>query len=494
MDYWPAEFKILRLYKAQLFASQKKTIAFVLRHKRAFVLSEMGTGKTRAAAYGLYILWWRYTHRYNKPFRALIVAPLSTLDAVWGAELKSVAGGSIPVYVATGPIAKRCRNIEQMSDGVVVTNYHALGAMYETLRTWRPDLLIIDESAMLRNPNTLWHKALMRLANGTGRVPPPWSTAPLSMTWVWALTGAPTPNAPTDAWGQMAVVRPREAGYFGAWRNKTMVAVQRVGKCIFSYAPKPDADKLVHAYLQPAIRYTREQVVDLPPSTTSRRFVPLPAKRRRLLDELRRQAAIVVDKSRITAANAAVVVGKALQIALGTVIDDEGEVQILDATERYAVVAELIDEAAAKVLVFAAYRAAIERLADYLADRSSASAVAVVHGDVGLSERTELFASFQEPSDPLRVIVAHPGSMAHGLTLTEASTIVWLGPVWSADLYTQACARIHRPGQVRPCHIVQIYGCELEARAYNVLERRLTLQDAILGLYEKIVDSNEKLW
>jgi SNF2 family DNA or RNA helicase len=74
--------------------------------------------------------------------------------------------------------------------------------------------------------------------------------------------------------------------------------------------------------------------------------------------------------------------------------------------------------------------------------------VEIVDGSVSVTQRNRIFADFRRSKDP-HVLVANAGAMSHGLTLTEASTIVWYAPTNSNDTYNQANARIVRPGQER---------------------------------------------
>ena len=48
----------------------------------------------------------------------------------------------------------------------------------------------------------------------------------------------------------------------------------------------------------------------------------------------------------------------------------------------------------------------------------------------------------------LPVLALHPASGGHGLNLQHGgSRMAWISPTWSAELWDQTIARIHRPGQ-----------------------------------------------
>src|SRR5208282_4618728 len=80
---------------------------------------------------------------------------------------------------------------------------------------------------------------------------------------------------------------------------------------------------------------------------------------------------------------------------------------------------------------------------------------AVVNGDVSQRDRSEIFSNFQQGENP-RLLIADPGTMAHGLDLFMAQTVVWYGPTDKTELYLQANKRCHRPGQKYPVTVVEL--------------------------------------
>lgn len=96
-------------------------------------------------------------------------------------------------------------------------------------------------------------------------------------------------------------------------------------------------------------------------------------------------------------------------------------------------------------------------------------------------ERNQTLSDFMAKEKP-RVLIAHPRTMAHGLTLTQASTVIWFGPIDSTELYLQANKRIDRPGQTKATTIVQLTSTSVETEIYRRLESNETLQGALLKL------------
>jgi len=108
----------------------------------------------------------------------------------------------------------------------------------------------------------------------------------------------------------------------------------------------------------------------------------------------------------------------------------------------------------------------------------------VIHGDVSVRNRTEIFKKFQEQPNP-RVLVVQPSAAAHGVTLTAANVIIWYAPVTSTETYLQANARIDRPGQRNPMTVVHIQGSPVENRLYSMLQGNINNHEKLIDLYKK---------
>jgi len=253
---------------------------------------------------------------------------------------------------------------------------------------------------------------------------------------------------------------------------------------MYVWVPKANALDVVHAQMQPAIRYAREDCIDLPPTLYRTLPAPMTATQHVAYHDMLVRMKTDFDNGQVTAVNEGVQCLKLLQICCGVVYGNEGEQLKTDAGPRAQLVAELVEEADAKVIVFVPFRAALDYLADKLAKHFS---VARLSGATAKGERDKIFLSFQNEKDP-RVLVAQPAAMSHGLSLTAANTIIWYGPT-SAEIYEQANARVTRPGQTKNTFVVNLESSELERRAYTRLQHKRKLQGILLDMFqhEKII-------
>lgn len=293
------------------FDHQRKTASFLTLNKRAFCLSEQGTGKTPSAI-------WASDYLLEKEIikRVLVICPLSIMQAAWQNDLFKFAMHR-SVGIAHGDKKKRIDVIKSPVQYVII-NFDGVQIVKDEIEKGGFDLIIIDEATALKNANTDRWKVINKLVKPD--------------TWLWAMTGTPAAQSPVDAYGLGKLVCPdRVPKYAGAWKDMVM---QRITQ--FKWIPKPSANDIVFKTLQPAIRYTKAQCLDLPDILYSSRFVPLTKMQEKYYDTLRKQMTMQAAGEQVTAVNAAVNLNKLLQIsclAYNTeVLTDVGWVEIRNVT------------------------------------------------------------------------------------------------------------------------------------------------------------------
>ena len=442
------------------FAHQKTTASFLTMYKRAFCFNEQGTGKTASAIWAADFLM-----KQGKVRRVLVVCPLSIMDSAWRADLFTFAMHR-SVDIAYGPKDKRRQIIEGDAEFIII-NYDGVEIVADAVANGGFDLIIIDEATHYKNPQTNRWKVLSKLVKPE--------------TWLWMMTGTPAAQSPLDAFGLAKLVNPKGVPrFFGTFREQVMYKVTQ-----FKWMPRPEATDVVYNALQPAIRFTKDQCLDLPDMTYAKREVPLTSQQKKYYDMLKNRMVLQADGEEITAANAAVMMNKLMQISCGAVYTDDNETLEFDIKNRYNILKEVIDESSQKVLVFVPFRHVIDLLAERL--KKDKITTEVISGDVSAKRRTDIFKRFQEQPDP-RVLVIQPRAAAHGVTLTAANTVVWWGPTSSLETYAQANARVHRSGQKHKCTVVQLQGSDVERRVYKLLDGRIDVHTKMIDLYREMLD------
>jgi len=446
------------------FDHQKKTASFLSLRRRAFCFNEAGTGKTSAAIWAA-----DYLMNIGEVRRVLVICPLSIMQTAWRADIFKTAMHRTAL-VAHGDRDKREKIIASDAEFVII-NYDGVNIVADAIANGDFDLIIVDEANAYKTATTKRWKSLSKLLTANTRL--------------WMMTGTPASQSPLDAYGLAKLVSPsRVPKYMTSWRDKVMTQYSR-----FRWEPKSDAKDKVYEALQPAVRFTKKECLDLPDITYQTRLVPLTAQAAKFYKELKNQLQIEAAGEAISAVNAAAAMNKLLQISGGAVYSDEKAVVEFDVSPRLKELKEVLDETVRKVVVFVPYVHTIDIVNKFLVTQGITTGI--IKGDVSANKRSELIQKFQSEKDP-RVLIVQPQSASHGVTLTEADTVVFWSPVLSVETYMQCVARIDRVGQKHKMTVVHLQGSAVESRVYDMLQGKIDRHVKLVDLYKQELNNESR--
>lgn len=439
---------------------QVKTVQFCVDWMRLANLSDPGTGKTLSSIWAADCLM-----RQGRVRRVLVVAPKSTLNHVWRRELFDTLP-TTPVVSLSGTREKKQKVAQDLRIKWLIVNYESL----HLLEGYLPevDLVIVDEATRVKNYKARATKALVRIAENKR---------------LWLLTGTPAPQAPTDAYSAIRMLRSGNYKSFKWFRDLTMLQITS-----FTWKPRDGAADVVASQYQPAIRFRRQDCFDLPDRQIIDMQIDLSPQQDKLAKDFLKQAWAELGGKKITAVNAGVSLSKALQVMAGGVYhpvekdsDDVQTATAVDASPMLEQIRALVEQSEGPTLVFAPYRISVAVIAQHL--ENAGLKIGRVTGATPQAERDRIFDQVQ--AGTLDGVVAVPTTMSHGLTLTTATTEVWVTPPFSFETYEQGIARIYRKGQKRKTVIFRLTYTSLTNMLWKRIDGRASLQDTILRLMEE---------
>ena len=386
---------------------QVEAVAWLKGRYRAFELDSAGTGKTVMAL----------TAALEFGLPVTVICPAVAVG-VWQFELQRAAP-HIQVRVQDGraPVAA------PEPGEWLITTYDRANVVAHPQRFG----VILDESHLIKNSGTQRFARVVKIiAQGRG--------------FCWAMTGTPILKDPDDLWHQMAALgvhkqlyRTRE-NFLKLFGGSRTLAGMKWGKI------KPEAWEPLRPLM---LRRDKQALLGLPPKIHEEWHLDLSKADQRLFDAL-----------------------AAKYPAECAGWDGDGEPHLMQELAHYsAVKAQLalpfIREMPGPVVVFSAHRAAAAYLADELGWPS-------ITGSTSVDDRTDIAARFQAGELPGLVCTIHAAGLA--LTLTRASTAIYVSRTWSGAVNEQSEDRLHRSGQTQEVRIIQ-------CRANSALEKQV---DAVL--------------
>lgn len=445
---------------------QLYTAAFITLNPRAYVLSDPRTGKT-----GSLLLAMDYMQKHGMiTGGVLIITTVTTMPSVWAGSIKATMPNA-KVLIAHG--RTRATAPAEPAD-FYVTNYDSCRlstqAFIAAVREKRIGAVIIDELTHVANAGSQRHKAIDAIVNKT------------ALRYVIGVTGSPG-NNPEAVYGMCRMINRAKlpCQTKTAWMN---LVTYQYGPETFMRKPTHDAPQIIHRSMMPAVRFKKEDIIDLPPVVYQDRTYELSKEQKTIREQFKDEAVALVNSGDvITAANAAVVANKLLQVAQGFVMNNDSEPVYLEHTARINAMLDAIAETDRKVVVFGMYKAGNRKLVEVI--KKAGYSVELVDGSITGQKRAEILDNFQHKKDP-HVLVAQYITVSFGVELSAADTmIMWSPPVIGGFMYAQVLERLSSAKQTSDkISIIRLIGSPEEQRVFNRLDDGQAAGAVIAGLFE----------
>jgi len=417
---------------------------FIVNNESAFVIVDMGLGKTLAALKAIEEL--KNSFMISK---TLVIAPLRVATHVWPDEIEKW-NIDLTYSLVAGKSAKKRKQAVETNADIHIINRENISWLVESFN-WPWDMVIIDESSSFKCPTSQRFKAMKQVRGLISRIV--------------LLTGTPAANSLLDLWAQMWLIDggKRLLSSYYTFRNRYFEAGR------YKYYPCRGATHEIHELVsEVSINFRLEDYNDLPEIVHINRYIELPDSIMKQYKKLERDLYIELQGSTLRAANAAVLQNKLQQYIQGAMYDSESEEEYhVIHNEKFEELEEIVEEAqGAHMIIAYTYQSDLERLK-----------LAYPEG----TDIREKGAIERWNRKEIQILFAHPASAGHGLNLQDGGHIlVWLGLPWSLELWLQMNKRIHRSGQTATCLIYRIVARNtVDERILYALDKKQKVQDAL---------------
>lgn len=433
---------------------QRAAIDALLTHTHYGLMLDMGLGKTVITLTAIKALLddWAVA-------KVLIIAPKKVADSTWATESqKWDHTKDLRVVKVMGSEDKRRQALAADAD-IYIINREMVVWLCEQYKQLPFDMLIIDESSNFKNPQAKRFKALKKQRGVFSRIV--------------LLTGTPAPNTLEDLWAQVYLLDAGErlGRTITAYRSKYFTPAMTNGHVVYSYKLRKGADTAIHSKIRDiCLSMKKQDVMDeitMQDGYISRVVkVSLTPDEEATYNDMERDFVLALPQDEvISAASAAALSNKLLQLVNGSVYTDEGDVVTIH-TRKVDALKEIASREG-NLLVFYNFKHDREAIRAAFPDA------------VDLSDDETLQAW---DAGKIKMLLAHPASAGYGLNLQQGGhVIVWYGMTWSLEQYLQANARLNRQGQT---HLVTIYHLlttgTIDSQVMRALERKEKGQNALL--------------
>ena len=447
---------------------QEISLKHAQRHDGVLDFSDAGTGKTPVA------LWDYARHRAEGGGKALVICLRSLMVNVWA---NSVHKFTPHLSCAVARADNRSKQFALDVD-IYITNTDAAVWLAKQPKKFFDgfDYLIIDESSSFKHHTSMRSRAIAKIRKYFRKRR--------------LMTGTPMSLSITDVWHQALIVDDgkRLGTSFYAFRNQVSTPTQvGMNANALHWEDKPGAEEAVFALLGDiTVRHDFDDVVNIPERRVYAESYELSPKHRKAYDQLERDQFMIYQdlerKGTVSAVHKAALRMKLLQVASGAVYadhDPDGRPTHTIDTARYEYVMDLAVETPHTVIMFL-----WKHQRDALVKEAEARKLryVVIDGSSSDKVRENIEADYQ--AGKYDVVIAHPQTLAHGLTLTLGTTLIWSSPTDNTEWFEQANRRQARRGQTQKTRVLTVVGKDTaDEAAYENCINKGQRQENFLGYF-----------
>lgn len=431
---------------------QRYATDFIINNPISAVLLEMGLGKSVISLSAINELMLDYFD----VSRTLVIAPLRVAISTWPEEIKKWKHLKYLTYsVVTGSEKERLDALKKPAHIYIINRENVDWLITKSGFKWFFDMVVIDELSSFKSYQAKRFKSLLKARPKVKRIV--------------GLTGTPSSNGLMDLWAEFRLLDMGErlGKFIGQYRERYFKPDKRNGPIIYSYKPLPNAENVLYKRISDiTVSMKAEDYLKMPGKINNEVFVNLSDKEREIYETLKKDLVVSIKDKDIDAVNAAALSNKLLQMASGSVYDENKNMihihdRKLDALE------DLIEGANGKpVLIAYWYKSDLKRIKEKF--------------DVKELKTSEDFRKWNNKE--IKVALIHPASAGHGLNLQAGgSTLIWFSLTWSLELYEQTNARVYRQGQKETVVIYHILAKDtIDEDVIKALENKNKTQAALI--------------
>ncbi|NQN83292.1 DEAD/DEAH box helicase, partial [Streptococcus suis] len=405
---------------------------FIIGHPNAAVILDMGMGKTATTLSAVNELMF---DRFEVT-KVLVIAPLRVANTVWSDEIEQWAELRHLRYSKIVGTPKQRKVALQKDADIYIVNRENLPWLVEQCSPYfKWDMVVIDELSSFKSWQSKRFKAFMAMRPYMKRIV--------------GLTGTPSSNGLMDLFAEFKVIDGGErlGRFIGEFRSRYFEEGRRNGNIVYEYIPMDYAESQIQDKISDiTISMKALDYLDMPELISTKKLVRMSENEKEKYSQFKKEYVLSeLDGLEVTAANAASLTNKLVQLSNGAVYSDDHTVvalheQKLDALE------DILESANGEpVLVAYWFKHDLARIMGRLEKLKVKSRVLKTEEDI---------REWNKGNVPVGLL--HPAGAGHGLNLQKGGhNLVWFGLTWSLELYQQTNARLWRQGQEAETVVIQ---------------------------------------
>ena len=462
-------------FKTKPYQHQKDALEKSWNRDSFAYFMEMGTGKTKVLIDNLALLYEK-----NKVDGALIIAPKGVVGTWFNQELpthlpKRVKNVTVLWQSNINKKQKEKLNFEQEGLHILIMNVEAFstqkGFSYaEKFLTSHKSMMAIDESTTIKNPRAKRTKNILLLSKAA--------------KYRRIMTGSPVTRNPLDLYSQCEFLDPKHLDFpsYYAFRNryaemKTMFLSGRSVQVVGGFRHLEELSESLKAF---SYRILKENCLDLPNKIYMEREIQLTSEQERLYEQMRQEALATLNGKTVTTMTALTQLMRLHQITCGHFAADDGSIQEVK-NNRLAELLDVLDEIEGKAIIWAHYQHDVKNIFKLLEDKYGPGSVVHYYGKTLPEQRDYAIKNFKD-NDKVRFFVGTPQTGGYGITLVQASTVIYYSNGYDLEKRMQSEDRAHRIGQKKKVTYIDFIAPNtIDEKIRKALRKKINIASKVMG-------------
>jgi hypothetical protein len=435
-DFSSLNFKVNPLGKYQA-----RGVHLLTHVKRTPLFASCGVGKTYMVLVSTEI---QIKSGTIAPGKTLICGKLMTLESGWKQDAKRFTDLKVNVVWAPAGAKRKQKLLALLNDpaDIYVINHDGLFVLQKELEEMNFQKVVVDESTILKS----YHGEFTRTGGKFGKA---LMSVSKRADWRVVMSGTPAPNGPEDLWGQFRFLD--DYGFllepsFQDFKNTYMEEIvfgSGFGAPSKWVCPADSRDK-IKAIIDPyAFQVSIRDNIDLPPLFIIKRPVLMGDNQSAHYMEMYTSLSTIINDETVDIDIRLTQLTKLRQITGGFLIDHMEKAHPIEDATKLEALDELIEEIGdEKIIIYAQYKWEIESMEARYKDYGAVTVFGNNSSKTNLGNLKEFLIN-----PDTKIIILHPRSAAHGITLTNSHYMIFYSGSYSAEENYQCIARIERASQ-----------------------------------------------
>tara|TARA_R110000782_G_scaffold84056_1_gene164213 strand:- start:2 stop:1093 length:1092 start_codon:yes stop_codon:yes gene_type:complete len=341
---------------------------------------------------------------------------------------------------------------------------------YKFLRSHKT-LMAVDESTTIKTPTSKRTRAIITLGKHA--------------VYRRILTGSPVTKSPLDLYSQCAFLNENLLDHtsFYSFRNRYAHMVDRnFGgrrvQIISSYKNLNELEEILKVF---SYRVQKKDCLDLPKKIFINRIVELSQEQKNAYSTMKSAALALLKGKMTTAPHALTQLMRLHQITCGHLKSDDGTITNLK-HNRIEELVDVLSEMEGKVIIWANYIHDIEEIVKRIKKEYGDDSIVQYYGATSSDDRQKAIKKFQDPNSSVKYFVGNTQTGGYGITLTEASNVIYYSNSYDLEKRLQSEDRAHRIGQKKSVTYVDLIAEKtVDEKIIKALRNKINIASTIMG-------------